>query len=296
MHIRANNYSVETAYNYERDLMILSQYLENAHISFSEVNKQTIEQFKGYLHSEGRITAGGAMSEGSLSASSINRLLTALRRYLTYLIDMDHVVPITPSTIKFLRNGRRVTPIINLKEIQRLIESPTKLEVSDLVAKRNRAALETLFASGMRISELVSLKRNQVDANAGKIFIEGKGKKQRFVYLTDRARLLIKSYLDVRNDENPFLFATQRDAAEHLSTNYLQVKIKRYREALGIITPISAHSLRHSFATAMAEGGASPAAIQILLGHESLDTTTRYVHASDRFAEDTHKKFHPLNK
>ena len=79
-----------------------------------------------------------------------------------------------------------------------------------------------------------------------------------------------------------------------ISATYLQEKIKKYRELLGINIPISAHSLRHGFATYLAEEGASPAAIQILLGHESLDTTTRYVHASDKFAEKMHKKFHPL--
>ena len=79
-----------------------------------------------------------------------------------------------------------------------------------------------------------------------------------------------------------------------VSTNYLQAKIKEYREKLRINVPTSAHSLRHGFATYLAESGANPAAIQVLLGHESLDTTTRYVHASDKFAEETHRKFHPV--
>jgi len=83
---------------------------------------------------------------------------------------------------------------------------------------------------------------------------------------------------------------------KRISPNYLQERIKFYREKLKINIPISAHSLRHGFATYLAESGANPAAIQILLGHESLDTTTRYVHASDRYAEKTHQKFHPLKK
>ncbi|MFA6428053.1 MAG: tyrosine-type recombinase/integrase, partial [Candidatus Buchananbacteria bacterium] len=84
------------------------------------------------------------------------------------------------------------------------------------------------------------------------------------------------------------------DKNKKISTNYLQERIKHYREKLDITVPLSAHSLRHGFATYLAEGGANPAAIQILLGHESLDTTTRYVHASDKYAQETHKKFHPL--
>ena len=160
--------------------------------------------------------------------------------------------------------------------------------------------LETLFATGMRISELLSLKREQLD-QSGRIYIMGKGKKQRFVYLTPRAIKHIRLYLKTRTDDAPFLFIPYRgknnaDKNKKISTNYLQYKIKRYRELLSINIPISAHSIRHSFATYLAESGANPAAIQILLGHESLDTTTRYVHASDRYAEKIHTKFHPLKE
>jgi site-specific recombinase XerD len=93
----------------------------------------------------------------------------------------------------------------------------------------------------------------------------------------------------------PFSGVEARKEKSRLSTNYFQEKIAEYRRKLGILVPTSAHSLRHGFATYLAENGANPAAIQILLGHESLNTTTRYVHASDRFAEETVKKNHPLN-
>jgi site-specific recombinase XerD len=156
------------------------------------------------------------------------------------------------------------------------------------------------FSTGLRISELVSLKKDQIDSR-GRIFVMGKGKKERFVYLTPRAMDYLKEYLTFRKDTIPYLFIPYRGRrvssnAVHISTNYLQEKIKRYREILGINVPTSAHSLRHGFATYLAESGANPAAIQILLGHESLDTTTRYVHASDHYAEKTHRSFHPLSK
>jgi site-specific recombinase XerD len=107
-------------------------------------------------------------------------------------------------------------------------------------------------------------------------------------------------YLSTRSDGSPALFVPYagRNVAKlkkRISANYLQERIKRYREKLKINVPTSAHSLRHGFATYLAEEGANPAAIQILLGHESLDTTTRYVHASDKYAEETHKKYHPLS-
>ncbi|MBI5465489.1 tyrosine-type recombinase/integrase, partial [Candidatus Gottesmanbacteria bacterium] len=163
-----------------------------------------------------------------------------------------------------------------------------------------RAMLEVLFSTGMRISELVSLNRNQIDGT-GRIFIMGKGKKERFVYLTQRAQYYLDQYLVVRNDNFPALFIPYsgrnvKNLRKRISTNYLQERIKFYREKLRINVPTSAHSLRHGFATYLAEEGASPAAIQILLGHESLATTTRYVHASDRYAEETHRKYHPLKE
>ncbi len=300
LYIQANNYSEKTRNSYERDLQTFELFLmeEMNHLPFPQLTKKTIEHFKAYLNSRDRKTAKGDTTEQFLKSGSINRMLSSIRRYLSYLIDMDYDVPMAPNAIKLVRAEKKHGQVAELEELISLIESPMKFEKNKFVALRNRAALETLFASGMRISELLSLKRNQLD-KSGRIFIQGKGKKQRFVYLTDRAREHIDAYLKVRDDELPYIFISKRGSNvnrkdKHMSSNYLQMKIKWYRELLGINIPTSAHSLRHGFATYLAEQGANPAAIQILLGHESLDTTTRYVHASDKYAEETHKKFHPL--
>jgi integrase/recombinase XerD len=297
--IRANNYSKETLYNYERDLKTFTLFLSNdMNLEFKDISKRTIEQYKAYLNSHDRKTAEGHESQKDLSSGSINRTLTSLRRYLTYLIDMDHPAPVVPGSIKLLRREKKHPQVSELEELKKLIESPMVFEKNKVIALRNRAMLETLFASGMRISELINLKRVQLD-KSGRIFIQGKGKKQRFIYLTERAKKHIDNYLKERTDDFPYLFIPDSgrnasDKNKHISPNYLQMKIKKYRELLGINVPTSAHSLRHGFATYLAEQGANPAAIQILLGHESLDTTTRYVHASDKYAEKTHKDFHPL--
>lgn len=299
LHIQANNYSEETLYNYERDLKTFSFFLsEEAKVPFSAINKNTIEQFKAYLNSKDRKTSKGEISKKQLKSGSKNRMLTSIRRYLSYLIDMDYKCPVSPESIKLLRMEKKHPQVSEMEDLINLIEAPTKYEKDKMVALRNRAALEMLFASGMRISELINIKINQLD-KTGKIFIEGKGKKQRFIYLTDRAKKHIDNYLAKRTDDSPHLFIPKRgqnasNKEKHISPNYLQMKIKRYRELLGINVPTSAHSLRHGFATYLAEQGANPAAIQILLGHESLETTTRYVHASDKYAEKSHKKFHPL--
>lgn len=296
--LQTNNYSQETNYNYERDLKVFENFLSEIKKDFSRVDKPTLLNYKAYLTSRDRKTAKEVIGHETLNSYSINRMLSSLRSYLRYLIDMDYNVPISPDAVKLIKNIRKHPRVAEFSELVKLIEAPSALEKNKLIAKRNRAMLEALFSTGMRISELINLKKAQID-KTGKIFIMGKGKKERFVYLTPRAQKIIEDYFSTRRDLSPFAFIPYRgrnsqNKNKKISPNYLQQKIKKYRELLGINLPVSAHSLRHGFATYLAESGANPAAIQILLGHESLDTTTRYVHASDKYAEKTHKDFHPL--
>jgi integrase/recombinase XerD len=301
LNLQANKYSSETVYNYERDLNVFSSFLDESTIEFDKVDKRAITYYKAYLVSRDRKTSKlGKQVERQLDSRSINRMLSALRGYLRYLIDIDYRCPVPPEAVKLTKAGRKHPQVAELKDLIRLIESPSSLESNVKTALRNRAMLEVLFATGMRISELCNLNRSQID-DTGRIFITGKGRKQRFVYLTERAKRHLASYLATRQDDCPALFIPYagRNVAKskkRISTNYLQDRIKRYREKLKINVPTSAHSLRHGFATYLAEEGANPAALQILLGHESLDTTTRYVHASDKYAEESHRKYHPLAK
>ncbi len=298
LYLQTNSYSDETVYNYERDLLTFENYLKENKMGFNKIVKKDMERFKAYLNSKDRKTASHSPIEQKLLSGSINRILSSIRGYLRYLIDMDFACPIAPEAIKLTKTIKRHPQVAELNDLIRLIESPTELEKNKLVGIRNRAMLEILFSTGMRISELITLKLNQID-RSGKIFILGKGKKERFVYLTPRAYKYLDFYLKSRKGDLEYLFIPYRGLNfskdnKHISPNYLQMKIKQYRSILRINVPTSAHSLRHGFATYLAESGANPAAIQVLLGHESLDTTTRYVHASDRYAEKTHQKFHPL--
>ncbi|MFA6423944.1 MAG: tyrosine-type recombinase/integrase [Candidatus Magasanikbacteria bacterium] len=299
LNLKANNFSEETAYNYERDLKTFESFLSNdIKKPFEQINKTDILRFKAYLSSSDRKTAEDHKPEKKLNSYSINRILSALRSYLKFMEEMDHTPPVSTSAIKLLKNEKKHARVPEFEVLIKLIESPTVYEKDIQIALRNRAMLETLFATGMRISELLSLKVEQID-QTGKIYVMGKGKKQRFVYLTPRALQHLKNYLAKRACVSDMLFVPYRgknnnEKNKKLSANYLQYKIKQYRQYLDINLPISAHTLRHGFATFLAEKGANPAAIQILLGHESLDTTTRYVHASDRYAEKTHHDFHPL--
>lgn len=301
LNLQTNNYSDETVYNYERDLKVFEDFLNQINLPFSKLDKRKVNEYKAYLNSIDRMTAGKDQSQKRLQSFSLNRHLSSLRSYIKYLIEMDFPCPIPTEAIKLVKTERKHPHVAELNELIKLIESPSYLENNQLVATRNRAMLEMLFSTGMRISELTNLARQQIDGT-GRIFIRGKGKKERFVYLTPRAYKYLNEYLHTRTDNLSALFIPYRGLNSNskqglkrkISTNYVQERIKKYRESLKINIPISAHSLRHGFATYLAEEGANPAALQILLGHESLDTTTRYVHASDRYAEDTHRKFHPL--
>jgi len=301
LNLQVNNLSQETVYNYERDLQVFQNFLQEINIDFNNADKKTILNYKAYLVSRDRKTPKSNMGKRKLASFSINRMLSALRSYLKYLIDMDYKTPISPSEIKLVKTERKHPRVSEFEEIKKLIESPTQFEKNKTIALRNRAVLETLFSTGMRISELINLRKDQID-KTGRIFIRGKGKKERFVYLTPRAQKHIKNYLEVRGEsKSPYLFVPYRGKNVNLkdkkiSPNYLEERVNRYRELLGLNVPISVHGVRHGFATYLAESGASPAAIQILLGHESLDTTTKYVHASDRYAERIFRKFHPLKE
>lgn len=284
-------------------------------------------------------------TEDGLDGKSINRMLSAFRSYLRFRIDMEKVIPFPPDAVSMIKTRRKAKKVASKDDLISLIESPMEFEKNEEVALRNRAMLEVLFATGMRISELLNLNLDQLNSD-GRLYILGKGKKERAVFLTPRGTEWLNKYLKVRlehaftnkgKDEQPIdLDKLTSDLEGHdgkwrylklvesyrrnrfldkfdskavfipfsgpnvneedcrLSTNYFQERIAEYRRRLGIQIPTSAHSLRHGFATYMAENGANASALQVLLGHESLDTTTRYVHGSEKFARETVEKYHPL--
>jgi site-specific recombinase XerD len=332
--LKNDNYSKETLENYGRDLEVFSAFLAYMDIPFEKVDKLMIADYKGFLREQNYLPilhqyqAGReitdkdvedsksqiselkkAMYKGQLSDNSVNRMLSSLRSFLTFLVDIDKPVPIPASAIKMIKAEKKEKRVAELDELIKLIESPFEFESENIVKHRNRAILELIFSTGMRISEVVSLNREHLKIQGGKIvdskiYVLGKGKKQRFVYLTERAIHYLEEYISLRHDEFPALFiptkgtrkATENPYIVRISQNYIQMKIAEYRRRLGIVVPTSAHSLRHGFATYIAEEGANPVAIQRLLGHSSLQTTSRYVHASDKYAEKSHHDFHPLKE
>lgn len=330
--LKNDNYSKQTLDNYSRDLEIFSAFLFYIETPFEQLTKIDIIEYKGFLRDQNYIPIlhafqkgeeltqeiiqkskseisekKKALYKGQLSDNSVNRMLSALRSYLTFLEDIDKEPPIPANAVKMIKAEKKEKQVAEFEELVKLLEFPTEFENDPIVSARNRAILELIFSTGMRISEVVSLDREMIRIENkmladNKIYVMGKGKKQRFVYLTDRAIHFMNEYLKFRSDEYPAMFiptkgtrkATENPYIVRLSANYIQMKIADYRRRLGIIVPTSAHSLRHGFATYLAEEGANPAAIQRLLGHSSLQTTSRYVHASDKFAEQAHRENHPL--
>lgn len=330
--LTTSNYSKATIHNYERDLLVFEKFLSDNNFEFNTITKKTITIYQADLMAEDRqlLKLNTNKPTKPLEPKTINRMLTSIRSYFVYLIDNDSPCPLLPQQIKLMKLGKYKLHLPELETLIQFIEAPSQLESNKFIGLRNKTILELIFASGMRISEVTHLTMEQINQDDSKILIRGKGNKQRFVYLTPRAQNILNLYLSARleiikqalpsqyqtgeyYEQFKYVFITKKtfDTLDeqiqeqtlpfsllnsHISENYLQSKIKSYRLLLNIPYPISAHTLRHGFATYLAESGANPAAIKVLLGHESLETTTKYVHASDNYAEDTHTNFHPLKK
>src|SRR3989344_9284229 len=158
--LQSNNYSDETLLNYDRDLSTFEIFLTYQKTRFKNVRKSSIEDYKAYLYSINRRTAKGEKALQRLSSFSVNRMLSSLRNYLKFLIDMDESVPIPPEAIKLVRTEKKHPRVAEFTELVKLIEAPEKLEKNKFTGWRNRAMLEMLFATGMRISELVNLRKD----------------------------------------------------------------------------------------------------------------------------------------
>ena len=229
-------------------------------------------------------------------------MLPVLRAYLRYLIDMGYPCPLPPEAVKLTKANRKQPQVAELNDLVRLIEAPAS--ESNIIGLRDKAILETLFNTGLRVSELVSLNRDQIDLERHGISVKGKGNQLRVCFLPDTAAQWIRRYLQSRRDHFKPLFirysgrvyTAKNGEKMRLTARSIQKVVTKHAKRCGLPIKASPSTLRHGFATYLAAEGANPAALQILLGHESLDTTTRYVHASDRYAEETHHKYHPLAK
>ena len=225
----------------------------------------------------------------------------ALRAFLKYLIKKDLPV-VAPEKIELPKTESRSLKFLNREQIEALLNSP---EISTPVGLRDKTILETLFSTGLRVSELVSLGRDQINLERGEFGVKGKGGRTRVVFLSDRACEWLDRYLKQRNDSFKPLFIHYRGnnleeygAGEkmRLTPRSVQRIVKKYVKRAKIPVDAVVHTIRHSFATDLLINGADLRSVQELLGHKNVSTTQIYTHITNQQLRDVHKAFHSGNK
>ena len=227
--------------------------------------------------------------------------IVALRAFLRYLLVQRDIPTLSPDKIELPKQGSRSVSFLNPGQIERLLNSP---KISNNVGLRDKTILETLFSTGLRVSELVSLNRDQVDLQRKEFGVKGKGNKIRVVFLSDTAAQWIERYLRSRQDHFKPLFIRHRgkvDAQKNgekmrLTTRSIQNIVSKYAKRSGLPIKATPHTLRHSFATDLLISGADIRSVQEMLGHESIRTTQVYTHVTNRHLKEVHKAFHSRNK
>jgi len=225
-----------------------------------------------------------------------NYHIIALRGFLKYLAKRD-IKTIPAEKVELGKQEEREVTFLEPSELKRLLQAPEGTSLSSL---RDRAILETLFSTGLRVSELCSLNRDEVDINRGEFAVRGKGSKLRLVFLSEPAKAALASYLDKRNDTHEALFIRiprnerfEKYEDLRLTPRSVQRIIKKYAVAAGVVgKKVTPHSLRHSFATDLLRSGADIRSVQALLGHSSVTTTQIYTHVTDKQLREIHQKFH----
>ncbi len=238
-------------------------------------------------------------TRGNLKKSTQNYHLIALRSFLKYLAKKN-IKTLAPEKIELAKQGSREPVFLDAEDIERLIEEPTRTIQSDILQARDRAVLELFFSTGMRVSELANLQRDQINLNKDEFTVRGKGDKTRVVFLSQSARNWLKKYLELRKDESPFMFVRHDRAANiksdketgPITPRSIERMVKRYALAAGIPKDISPHSLRHSFATDLLMNGADLRSVQAMLGHSSITTTQIYTHVTNKQLKEVHQAFH----
>lgn len=237
-----------------------------------------------------------------LSASSQARIISGVRSFYHFLFYTGKI-PYDPSErLVSPKKGRHLPEVLSFDEIVQMIETLESgaLNLDEHLVLRNRAIIEVLYGSGLRVSELVNLKFSDIRFEDEFMIIRGKGDKQRMVPISEVAIECIHHYerlrnrLDIKKGEEDYVFLNRRGA--HLTRTMVLIMIKNLAVAAGIQKTISPHTLRHSFATSMLEGGANLRVIQMLLGHEQITTTEIYTHIDNQRMREEIINFHPRNQ
>jgi site-specific recombinase XerD len=285
--------SVNTVENYDRYLSRFIQFgrLKNA----EDINAEIVREFRLWLNRQEsrRIPR----SKDTLKKKTQNYYLIALRSFLKFLAKRG-VKSLSPEQIELAKVGERHLDLISADELTRLLDGPA--HGKDLKSLRDKAILELLFSTGLRVSELCSLTRD-IDFDADSFPVRGKGEKIRVVFISDEARSALKSYLDKRADVDDALFIrlnreVSKESQLALDPRSVQRIVKHWAIKAGISKKVTPHVVRHSFATDLLHNGADLRSVQLLLGHSNISTTQIYTHVTDSELKRIHQQFHNRRK
>lgn len=271
----------QTVEAYARDLARFASWLDDRAIAIEDVDAAAVSEWLVSL------------SQRKLSARSQARYLSALRGLFAYLIAERHVKNDPTDLVENPRLARRLPAVLTPDEVRRLLDAP---DATTPRGVRDRAMLQTMYAAGLRVSELVTLELGDVNLEAGFLAAFGKGRKRRIVPIGRAARRAIEQYLaEVRGkwarQGARALFVTPRGGA--MTRQAFWKLVKTYAAAAGITKSISPHKLRHSFATHLLINGADLRAVQTMLGHADIATTQVYTHVTGKHLQQMHGKYHP---
>jgi len=227
--------------------------------------------------------------------------IVALRAFLRYLLVQRDIPTLSPDKVELPKQSSRSIAFLNPEQMERLLNSP---QISNIIGLRDKAILETLFSTGLRVSELVNLNRDQVDLERKEFGVKGKGNKLRVVFLSDTAAQWIERYLQARNDNFKPLFIRHSGKVDiqksgekmRLTVRSIQRIVAKHAKRSGLPIEATPHTLRHSFATDLLISGADIRSVQEMLGHESIRTTQVYTHVTNRHLKEIHKAFHSRNR
>lgn len=274
------NRSPSTRENYKR---YLDKFVEFSGVKDAkDITEENIRAFRVFL----------ARSEANLKKRTQAYHIIALRNLLKYLTVHDYDV-VSPDKIELPKVPTRQIDIIRYDDLERLLSAP---KGDSLGALRDRAILETLFSTGLRVSELCKLDRF-INIDSGELTIRGKGEKLRVVFLSDRAKHALKDYLKKRSDAEEAMFVSLSHAKVpkvlgRIVPRTVERLVTKYARAAGITGKVTPHQLRHQFATDLLSNGADLRSVQELLGHSSITTTQIYTHVTNRELREIHKAFH----
>mgnify|MGYP001614034258 FL=1 len=280
--------SDKTVRNYHFYLKRFSDWAKDPNPA--EINMEMVRKYRLHLN---RDIAG--REEAQLKKNTQNYHLIALRAFLKYLAKRD-VKSMAAEKIELAKQGSRHVSFLEADELKRFLLAPEKDPT--IVGTRDKAILELLFSTGLRVSELANLRIDAINLKLDEFTVLGKGSKHRVVFLSENARKAIKAYIERRRDVSPFLFVRHDRArkftpgAHPLTPRSIQRIVDRYSREAGITKRVTPHTLRHTYATDLLRNGADIRSVQSLLGHESITTTQVYTHITDKELKRVYKEFH----